>query len=202
MHVLGAREESLIALPLAGKTLREALDALGAALAAAGVPARAIGEPDYGLPAHAEPEGRFAAPDTPAATELCAWFHDAHGVAESTRAATSGASPVRVWPHHFDIATLVALDSERSINVGLSPGDEGIPDPYFYVTPWPRPQSDPPPAPGAGRWHTEGWFGAVLGAERVTELSGAGAQQERVREFVGAATASARALLAGREEGS
>jgi hypothetical protein len=116
VHVLGARDESLGALPLAGKTLREALDGLGNALRAAGVPARAIRTPDYGLPAHPDPGGRFA-------------------------------------------------------------------------------------APGAGRWHTEGWFGAVLEAERVTELSGAGAQQERVREFVGAASASARALLAGREEG-
>ena len=201
VHLLAARGESLGAVTVAGKTLREVLDSLGEMLAGADVSFRPIQAPDYDLPAHPEPEGRFAAPDGAAAAEVCAWFQDAHLIAESTRAATTGAAPVRIWPHHFDIATLVSLDSERSINVGLSPGDDKIPVPYFYVTPWPRPESGPPPPPGAGRWHTEGWFGAVLEADRVTELSAADAQRERVQEFVGAAMASARGLLAGKDEG-
>ena len=37
------------------------------------------------------------------------------------------ASPVRIWPHHFDMATLISLptpagEEARSITVGLSPG--------------------------------------------------------------------------------
>jgi hypothetical protein len=202
VHLLGAGGESLTSVPLVGRTLREALDTLGRAIADAGVSPRQIRVPDYDLPEHPEPDRRFAAPDIPAAAELAAWFHDAHGVAEATRGSVAGAAPVRIWPHHFDIATLVSLDAGRSINVGLSPGDERTPDPYFYVTPWPRPESDPPPAPGAGRWHTEGWFGAVLDAGRVTELAVASAQQERVQEFVDAAVAAARTLLADREDGS
>jgi len=202
VHLLREDGESLTAVPLVGRTLREALDALGGAAKEAGSPVREIRVPDYDLPSHPDPDGRFAAPDIPAPTELCAWFQDAHAIAEATRTAVAGAAPVRIWPHHFDIATLVSLDSDRSINVGFSPGDDGLPDGYFYVTPWPRPESDPPPPPGAGRWHTEGWFGAVLDAARVTELSVAGAQQERVQEFVGAAMASARGLLSGREDAS
>ena len=51
-----------------------------------------------------------------------------------------GPSPVRCWPHHFDIATCVALESgdperERGIGTGLSPGDGTYGQPYFHVNP-------------------------------------------------------------------
>ena len=46
------------------------------------------------------------------------------------------------------------VESARTIGVGLSPGDENISEPYFYVTPWPY----PPPAklpklPEIGAWY-------------------------------------------------
>lgn len=89
------------------------------------------------------------------------------------------ASAVRVWPHHFDIATLITLDDgdaerARSVGVGLSPGDGGIPQPYFYVTPWPYPESKfGPKLPWNGYWHSKGWFGAVQRGEHVPDEEGA-----------------------------
>ena len=51
------------------------------------------------------------------------------------------ATPVRCWPHHFDIATLLNIGQEnlQSIGIGLSPGDSNNREPYFYVTMWPYP---------------------------------------------------------------
>jgi len=72
---------------------------------------------------------------------------------------------VRCRPHHFDLATVANLgpggENPRSIGIGVSPGDEHYAQPYAYVSPSPRFDSrlDEPPKPG--RWHTEGFFGAV-----------------------------------------
>ncbi len=77
---------------------------------------------------------------------------------------------IRCWPHHFDLATLIPLEQDangevlKSIGVGLSPGDEGIDEPYIYINIWPTieynklAQHKLP----AGHWNNEGWSGAVL----------------------------------------
>jgi hypothetical protein len=36
-----------------------------------------------------------------------------------------------LWPEHFDVG--ISLDE---VNYGVSPGDDGIPEPYAYVGPW------------------------------------------------------------------
>jgi len=36
-----------------------------------------------------------------------------------------------LWPEHFDVGVTV-----DEINYGVSPGDDGIPEPYAYVGPW------------------------------------------------------------------
>lgn len=79
--------------------------------------------------------------------------------------------PVRCWPHHFDIATLIELGGGRTIGVGFLLGDAQYPEPYWYVTPYPYPEdrANAKPVP-SGFWNTEGWFGAVL-----LESSGANA---------------------------
>ena len=53
----------------------------------------------------------------------------------------------------------------RRIGLGFSPGDEAIPEPYFYTNCWPYPDlqnQDPPQISNAGRWNLEGWVGTVL----------------------------------------
>ena len=81
------------------------------------------------------------------------------------------APTVRCWPHHFDLATLFALEAgdpetARSVGVGLSPGDGSYAEPYFYCTPWPAPENLPEP-PGPLHWHTQGFTSLVCPASRV-----------------------------------
>ena len=78
------------------------------------------------------------------------------------------ASPVRCWPHHFDIATLTTLPARKNgtvgyVNTGLSPGDEYYAGPYFYVSIFPEP--DPALLPRLielANWHTRDFTAAVL----------------------------------------
>lgn len=112
--------------------------------------------------------------------ELAAWFDGAATLLAEGPGKETGASPVRLWPHHFDIATLISLDESggedaRSIGVGLSPGDETYDTPYFYVSPWPYPDKDALPELGAGHWHTEGYTAAILEAADITGGADAGA---------------------------
>jgi len=108
------------------------------------------------------------------------------------------ASAVRCWPHHFDIATLLALDPAatpsniaRTIGAGLSPGDVDDPGGYWYVTPWPSPAvSEPPPLAAGGAWHRAGWFGAVLPLSRP-----GGRDETRVSAFLESAVTACRELL-------
>lgn len=123
-----------------------------------------------------------------------AWL--ALGTSVLTEAAGAfGGSPVRLWPHHFDMATLVSLDEEateesRSINIGLSLGDGSYGEPYWYVTPWPKPSGELPVL-ASGRWHSEGFVAAVLPA---SEHGGDDVEGE-ARAFVRSAVEACRSLL-------
>jgi hypothetical protein len=92
-------------------------------------------------------------------------------------------SGINFWPHHFDLAMLWFSgrlitgqdpadweNSREQMNFGFSTGDDGIPEPYFYITAYPFNDdfviSD---LPGDAYWHTEGWSGAVL---KYSELLG------------------------------
>lgn len=104
-----------------------------------------------------------------AETQLQQWFIIAQNVLSGIAASTGGGE-VRVWPHHFDIATFIEIDEgggddARSINFGLSPGDRSYSEPYWYVTPWPRPTGTLPPLT-MGSWHTEGFTAAVFPASQ------------------------------------
>ncbi|WP_299732251.1 hypothetical protein [uncultured Tateyamaria sp.] len=84
-----------------------------------------------------------------------------------------GPSQIRCWPHHFDIATYVALEegdaeTARGIGVGLSPGDQSYDQPYFYMYPWPQHKSGA--LSGAiepGHWHRNGFAGAVATGDEL-----------------------------------
>ncbi len=203
--VLLDAERALASWPLAGHTLGEADTWAARTLreASHGALDAPLRHPGYELPPHALAEGGvFAAPDAGLA-ELERWFADADRLLRSWAAATPGASPVRCWPHHFDIATLTVLaagdpESAPSVNAGLSPGDEEMHAPYAYVTPWPVPDEAALPAlEGGGVWHTEGWTGAILPARTLVEAGDAGAQARRAARFLESAVAAARSLALG-----
>jgi hypothetical protein len=111
------------------------------------------------------------------------------------------ASPVRCWPHRFDIATLWTLgpgDAETapSVGIGMSPGDGCYAQPYFYVTPWPRPPTERlPPLPPPGDWHTSEFTAAILTGDAIVALPD---RVVRARQFLDAAVNVARRLVAPR----
>lgn len=139
---------------LAGETLASSLAWLASVL-----DATELRRPEHELPSH--PVGTGAAFTTKGDASLASRFALAAEVLGAIATRETNASAVRCWPHHFDIATLISLGSERTIGVGLSPGDASYAEPYWYVTPWPYPKGDLP-ALAHGTWHREGWTGAVL----------------------------------------
>ncbi len=174
--VLVTAEPSVEELPLSGKTLDAAMSWLGERAGAHLKSPKPLARPTHDLPAHAVGDGAEFDADPKALLELAAWYGNADRLIGAVREEHEHASEVRCWPHHFDIATLVSIDpsetgeNARSIGVGMTPGDGGYSEPYFYVTPWPYPKAaSPPDLDGGGAWHTEGWFGAVLTASRLLE---------------------------------
>jgi len=85
-------------------------------------------------------------------------------------------SPVQLWPHHFDLSMLwlpgeliAGQDpaneeyADKQMNFGFTFGDEGIAEPYFYITAYPLPDALPETELPAGTlWQSEGFSGAVL----------------------------------------
>lgn len=148
---------------------------LGTQIAAFGFDPAGLDAPaPYTIPAHAVANGAAYAAGglADAFTELAAWFANGNHALDGIRAAMAGrgfaASAVRCWPHHFDIATLAALDRGRSVNAGLSPGDAWYDEPYFYVSPYPYPDAARLPAlPPLGHWHTRGFTAAIAPASRI-----------------------------------
>jgi hypothetical protein len=197
--------ETVASLELTGKTLAGAVAWVTGELEKKHGSLRAKPAiPTHEMPAH--PVGRgspFAAPDRDALEELTRYYANAWRFESVMSGKTLGASPVRCWPHHFDIATLVTLDppgtnpeEARSIGLGLSPGDAIYDEPYFYVNPWPFPEDREgcPELGGGGHWRTEGWFGAVLPASAVDGGS-ATDQARQVFAFITSAFAAERSIL-------
>lgn len=112
--------------------------------------------------------------------ELAAWFAAAADALDNVRATlgylSPGPSALRCWPHHFDIATYLALEegdpeTARGIGIGMSPGDEAYQEPYFYINPWPHlAKRKLPDLPAPGHWHKDGFVGAVATASEVLTL--------------------------------
>jgi len=196
-------------LELTGRTLEEAASWLAERIAAGGdggpaaltVPCCEIADHPLGHGA------RFTAPGAGHA-ELTSWYAAAAGMLELLRQRHPAASPVRCWPHHFDVASRIALppatgpgcaqdDGEtRSIGVGMTPGDGWSQQPYFYVLPWPAPPRSPRELAGGGTWNTVDWTGAALMAHRL-ESGPAARQGEQVARFVESAVDACVALLSG-----
>jgi hypothetical protein len=203
--LLLARRGAVAELALAGRTLAEAERWTSEAVKAhtRGALDRRLIRPDYALDPHPLGRGgRFE--QDPGLPELARWF--ANAAAELRRLARESpeAGEVLCWPHHFDIASLFDLEKDargeslRSIGVGLSPGDDLVPEPYWYVNHDPVTARSELPELAAGGWLREGdWVGAVLRGSELVAAGGAAAQQARLRRFLGSAIPASRGLALG-----
>jgi hypothetical protein len=178
--------ERMAALDLTGRRPSQALSWLGNQVAGDGDIGR-IAWPEYDLPP--QPGGQDAPLEAGAESlgELAGWYANAERTLEDLFGDVAEASEIRCWPHHFDLATLLtypASDADGEavyVGIGFSPGDEAIPDPYYYVNGSPSPAPDQlPELAGPGAWHTEGWVGAVLRAGEVVGSTSADVQEQTV----------------------
>jgi hypothetical protein len=203
--VLGPEFDFVDALTLEGKRLDEAYTWIAQAMNRFGVgtlePA-ALRRPGEDFPDHELRSGAaFTGGDAHSRTELACWFSNALLVLSEVAGSEEGASPVRTWPHHFDMSCLITLEggenseAARSIGVGLSPGDSDYDEPYFYATPWPYPEhATLSPLAGRGLWHMAGWTGAILKGSRLVQGADGELQLERARKFLASAIPAGRRL--------
>jgi hypothetical protein len=199
--LLGPGAAPIAELPLPDRSLAEAYRWTSEAIrdATRGALDRPLVHPGFELPPHALARGGRFARD-PGLAELACWYGDADGALRRLAEQIRGAGPVQCWPHHFDIATLIEVESApgggaaRTVGVGLSPGDASIDEPYWYVNHWPTTSRRSLPALAAGEWFREGWVGAVLRGGALVAAGGAAAQEGLLRAFLAAAVPASRAL--------
>ena len=159
---------------------------------------------DYEMPDHPIAAGRpFAGSDPARRLELARWFMTADEALSETARAHAMSSDVRTWPHHFDIGLLINYEPDadpeqaRSIGVGMSPGDASIPQPYYYVNPYPRPDvNELPELPGGGYWEQTLFFGALLTGEALLGGGDPAGRRGRVLDFLANAIDACRVFLA------
>ena len=180
------------------RSITEATDWLRSEIASQGADAKRYSlKRHYEIPFHPLANGAvFDANDKDSFNELSKWFSNGFAMLIDLARTIPGSSEVRCWPHHFDVGTLIGVDTNRSIGVGLEPGDDYYGEPYFYVNMSPQPISDDVhllPLAGKGSWHTREWVGAVLQGSR---LDSSPDQEGQVRDFLNSAISAARQLIA------
>jgi len=115
--------------------------------------------------------------DIAAASALGDFYGLACSVLEQLRADEPEGDPslVQLWPEHFDLAIELGSGSDgRRANFGASPGDDGHPEPYFYVGPWSAEVS-------GELWNATGFKGAEL---TYSELIAADDQRSAALDFM------------------
>jgi hypothetical protein len=196
LHV-GERSTHVQSFSLDGRPDAQAGQWLSEQVGARGLDPHALNAPSpYEMPAHAVSRGAAYGPAglTNALAELAAWFGNAGLSLGAIRRQMIGrklaASPVRCWPHHFDLATLTTLPARNAaatgyVGAGLSPGDEYYDEPYFYVSVYPEP--DPaalPSLPMLGHWHLRDFMAAVATSHKIVAAKN---QQAETDDFLRAA---------------
>jgi len=143
----------------------------------------------YDIPAKYVLEGgKFNIENKQAFQELSDYYANADMVLRSYKSDLTNTTPVRCWPHHFDIATLLNIGQEKlqSIGIGFSPGDNKNPEPYYYITMWPYPDLEKVSLPdiSIGKWNIEGWIGTSLSASAIIKNTDEQTQSRMVLDFI------------------
>lgn len=201
--LLDHQDGPVAALPLSGKSMTEGLHWLKQEISHLGADASRVeflSYPPDDFPDHALAHGaRFDASQATALREVATYYANTYPLLQAIIATTEDASAIHIWPHHFDMATLITLPGMKNgnsltVGVGLSPGDASYGEPYWYVSPYPYPAVEQlPNLEGQGFWHTQHWVGAVLTASQLPQSSNTQAQQLEV--FLPFAVKAAIALL-------
>jgi hypothetical protein len=133
-------------LPLDGCSDAQARAWLGRQMAAKGLDPSALDDPSpYRVPALANGAVYAVAGLANLLGELAVWYSNANAALGASRQGVIHhnleAPPVRAWPHHFDLDTLVTIAPGRTTGIGFSPGDDFYDEPYFYAVSIQHPMS-------------------------------------------------------------
>jgi hypothetical protein len=199
LRLLGPDESDF---PLEDRSEADVRAWLGSRLNTEGLNPFALDKPlPYAMPASAIVSGGHYELDElePALAELSGWYDNASRALDDVRyelvARGLRAPPVRCWPHHFDLDTLIYFSSRPentlTMGVGFSPGDEYYDEPYFYVSIYPAPAVTTLPALPVGHWHSHDFTAAILAARRILDKSDQGIA---VGSFLRSATRAISAL--------
>jgi len=148
---------------------------------------------EYGLdPELYNPEMHYQIPDHPVQKgesffiekellgQLRSFFSNAYVLLKELAGSYPQSDEIRIWPHHFDIATFLPLEYDasnkltRSVGVGLAAPDIYYNEPYYYVNRWPQIEQDVKDLPelkGGGTWHEKDWKGAILKTSELQNTS-------------------------------
>jgi len=199
--LLSEGDSPVAELTLPGHTLAEAYRFTAQAIQSCTRAARPrpLVHPGYGLAPHPLAEsGRFER--DAGLPELARWVANAESALHRLERETPSAGEVLCWPHHFDLATLITVEMDRTgdpvrtVGVGFSPGDEFIEQPYWYVNHRPVTERSELPGLAEGEWFTDGWLGAVLRGDVLVSAGSASDQEGRLRAFLASAVPTSRAL--------
>ncbi|MGM0566723.1 MAG: hypothetical protein ACQESX_08220 [Bacteroidota bacterium] len=121
----------------------------------------------------------FDAPNQEMAKQIATLRHNARQILQEITKPYANATPVSIWPHHFDTGTMIPLQNKKNetiatIGLGLAVADEMVEEPYFYVNHWMQtpPESYPDlKNPEQGKWIIETWKGSVLPISKLFGLS-------------------------------
>ncbi len=188
----------ILALP--GVRYHQAFDWLEDALRAVseGVLDRSLDRHRHPLPPHPLAMGApFGILDAEDHQQLSHWYADAD-LALGVVAAQHGVQGPVFEPAHAALRMAIPVDGRGDVEVGMSPGDAGVPEPHFYAVPEPCPSvRDLLVLSEGGQWRTAGWFGAILCASRLAHPTD-GRQPRQVLVFLQTAIESCAALLGAR----
>ncbi|MBE9229481.1 hypothetical protein IQ264_29165 [Phormidium sp. LEGE 05292] len=207
------RQNNIIAgFPLHQKTMTEGLNWLKEQISKLGANTEEIFFPSYpqdDFPDYAVAHGAaFDASQQLPRQELTNYYANTNQILQEIIATNEETSSIHIWPHHFDIASLILLpgtknDEPMSIGIGLSPGDKSYNEPYWYVSPYPYPETENLPSLDSnGFWHTQHWVGAVLMASQLaipkkddTDIKVAEIQKQQVKTFLNSTLKLSKVLL-------
>ena len=199
--LLGPGSEAYARIELAGHSLDDAYGWTAKCLREATGRAQPVTlvHPGFELTAHPLAQGgRFER--AAGLGELALWYANADAALRRLARETRGAGPVLCWPHHFDIATLIAIahapdcGASCTVGAGLSPGDASCDEPYVYVNHWPATARRALPPLAAGEWVNQGWVGAALRGSELVAAGDASDQEGLLRAFLASAIDESRAL--------
>ncbi len=192
--ILDGEGTVLASFSLGGTTIVEGFSWLRATLAQFSIDGTAIAPltyPPYDFPFHPIALGGiFSTAGSEDREALAQYYSVSYKPLQEIALNNPQASGVCIWPHHFDMALLLSFPEEKSIGVGLSPGDQSYAMPYWYVTLWPYPAIEDLPSLTLGSWHTQEWTGAVLTAQEIGDIDA-----EKLQAFLNAALSANRTIL-------